>query len=178
MPDMKITILDDKMFGDQLWSARKAARQWAKMNLQGRSPINKDTGWKIDITGKGIDEVLSKTRLAPLDHIEAIRAIPELIENAILAETRPDRDDDPHIKNIHIFYAPLEIDSKLYRAKLTVKELEDGKRFYDHSLTELEKPTGSWAEDTLTGSASRPPQQAYVISIKDFLNNVKTSQDN
>ncbi|MBF0555148.1 MAG: hypothetical protein HQK96_11435 [Nitrospirae bacterium] len=175
---MNITKLNDKMFGDKLWSARKEAKQWAKANLQGKSLTNKDTGWKIDITGIGIDKALSKERLIPLKHIEAIRAIPELIENAALSETRPDRDNDPHIKNIHIFYAPLEIDGKLHSTKITVKEFDDGNCFYDHSLTKIEKPTGSWAEDTFAGSASRPPQQASTISLKDLLKNVKTSKDN
>ncbi|MBF0458712.1 MAG: hypothetical protein HQK99_12555 [Nitrospirae bacterium] len=176
-PDMKITKLSDNMFGQQLWSARIDAKKWAKENLQGKSPINKDTGWKIDITKKGIDKALSKERPAPLDHIETVRAIPELIENAVKVETRPDRDNDPHIKNIHIFYAPIEVDGKLYRAKLTIKESADGKKYYDHSLTEIEKPTGTQTGDTFSGSASRPPQQAYAISIKDLLKNVKNSED-
>ncbi|MBF0487515.1 MAG: hypothetical protein HQK98_05080 [Nitrospirae bacterium] len=162
----------------KLWSARKEAKRWAKANLQGKSLTNKDTGWEIDITGVGIDKALSKERLIPFKHIEAIRAISELIENAALSETRPDRDNDPHIKNIHIFYAPLEIDGKLHSAKITVKEFGSGNRFYDHSPTEIEKPAGPRAEDTLAGSASRPPQQAYTVSLEDLLRNVKTSEDN
>ncbi|MBF0517610.1 MAG: hypothetical protein HQK97_10950, partial [Nitrospirae bacterium] len=177
-PDVKVARLDDRMFSPALWKARIDAKKWAKENIQGKSPINKDTGWKIDITGNGIDKALSGERQAPIDHIEAVRAIPELIENSVLAETRPDRNNDPHIKNIHIFYAPLEMGGKLYRAKLTIKERNDGKRFYDHSLIEMEKPaagTDLRAEDTFTGSASRPMQQARSISVKDLLKDVKTS---
>lgn len=175
---MKVTRLDDMIFGNEIWKSRIDVKKWAKENLQGRSPVNKDTGWKIDITGNGIDKALSGERQSPIDHIEAIRAIPDLIENAVKSETRPDRDNDPHIKNIHIFYAPLEIDNKLYRAKLTIKERNNGKRFYDHSLTKIEKPaagTDLRAEDTFSGSASRPVQQAHTLSVKDLLYDVKTS---
>lgn len=108
-PDVKVTRLDDRMFGDSVWEAKDKAKEWAGNNIQGKSFVNKDTGWDIDVSRKGIGESLSKARFAPIAHIEAIRAIPDLIENAVLAETRPDRDNNPDIKNIHRFYAPLEL---------------------------------------------------------------------
>ncbi|MBF0488840.1 MAG: hypothetical protein HQK98_11845, partial [Nitrospirae bacterium] len=151
-PDVKVTRLDDRMFGDVLWKARDEAEDWAKENLQRKTFVNEDSGWGIDIASKGIKKIRSGDRLTPLDHLEAVRAIPDLIKNAVLAETRPDRDNNPDIKNIHIFYAPLEIDGKLYRAKLTVMESANSKKFYDHSLTELEKPAGTRADDTSSGS--------------------------
>ncbi|KWT84146.1 hypothetical protein [Candidatus Magnetominusculus xianensis] len=173
-PDVKITRLNDRMFGDSVWEAKEAAKKWAGDNIQGKSFVNKDSGWNIDVSRKGIGEALSKSRLAHIDQIEAIRAIPELIENAVLGETHSDKKGSPHIKNIHRFYAPLEIDGKLYRAKLTVRESADGKKFYDHSLTEIEKPVGSYARDTFSGSAPRTQQQAHDISVKDLLKDVKT----
>ncbi|WP_420267037.1 hypothetical protein [Candidatus Magnetominusculus dajiuhuensis] len=178
---MKVTKLDGKMFGDEIWEARKKAYKWAGENIQGKSLVNKDTGWGIDITGKGIKKVLSGERLVPIDHIETVRAIPEMIENAVKVESRPDRDNNPHIKNIHIFCAPLEIDNRLYRVTLTVKETKYGRRYYDHRLTEIEKPAAGRAlhtGDTLSGSASRMEQQAYTASLEDLLKNVKTSKDN
>ncbi|MBF0487680.1 MAG: hypothetical protein HQK98_05910 [Nitrospirae bacterium] len=175
-PDVKVTRLDDRMFGNEVWKAKEDARTWALENLRDKSPvINKDTGWKIDITGKGIKESTSKDRLAHIDQIEAIRAIPELLENAVLVETRPDRDNNPDIKNIHRFYAPLELEGKLYRAKLTVRETANGKKYYDHSLKEIEKPVGHYPGDTSSGSAPRAQQQARTLSVKDLLNGVKTS---
>ncbi|MBF0517484.1 MAG: hypothetical protein HQK97_10290 [Nitrospirae bacterium] len=166
------------MFSDEAWKARKEAGTWDKINLQGKSPINKDTAWRIDITGKSVKKVLSGKRLTPGDHIKAVRAIPEMIEYAIKAQTRRDRENSPHIKNIHIFYAPLEIDSKLYRVKLTIKETNDGRRFYDLRLKELEKPAAGRAlhtGDAISGGAPRMEQQAHAISLKDLLKNVKTS---
>ncbi|MBF0456750.1 MAG: hypothetical protein HQK99_02525 [Nitrospirae bacterium] len=88
-PDVKITRLDGRMFGDELWKARDEAEDWAKENLQGKSFVNKDTGWGIDIANKGIKKIRSGDRLTPLDHLEAVRAIPDLIKNAVLDETRP-----------------------------------------------------------------------------------------
>ncbi|KWT83689.1 hypothetical protein [Candidatus Magnetominusculus xianensis] len=175
-PVIKVTKLDAYIFSNKFWVARIEAKKWAENNIQGKSPINKATGWKIDITSIGVRKAISGERLTP--HFEAIRAIPELIENAVLTETRPDRNRNPDIKNIHIFYAPLEVDGNLYRAKLTVRESIYGKKYYDHSLTELEKPTAGRAlrrDDTFTGSASPTEQQAYTISLGDLLKNVKTS---
>ncbi|MBF0456731.1 MAG: hypothetical protein HQK99_02430 [Nitrospirae bacterium] len=174
-PDVKITRLDDRMFGNEVWKAKEDAKNWAMINLRGQSPVNKDTGWHIDISRKGIEESLSKSRSAHIDQIEAIRAIPDLIENAVLAETHPDKKGSADIINIHRFYAPIEIDGKLYRAKLTVRESADGKKFYDHSLTELEKPVGSYAKDIPEGNIPRTQQQAHTISVKDLLRDVKTS---
>ncbi|MEO5358187.1 MAG: PBECR2 nuclease fold domain-containing protein [Nitrospirae bacterium YQR-1] len=173
--NVRITGISDKVFSDKLWQARKEAKQWAKENLQKKEFINEDTGWKIQINRAGIEKALSGER--SLEHIEAIRAIPELLENAVLHESRADRYSDPNIKSIHRFYAPLEISGKLYRAKLTVKETNEGKRFYDHSLTEIEKPAAGRAlrtDDTFSGSAPRTGQQASTISLNDLLKDVKT----
>nr|ADI87663.1 hypothetical protein LW1_0110 [uncultured Nitrospirae bacterium MY2-1F] len=128
----------------------------------------------------GIDKAVSGDRLNPTEHLEAVRVIPTLIENAVKIESRPDRSNDPHIKNIHIFYALLEIDNKLYRTKLTIKEANNGRRFYDHGLTEIEKPaagTDLRKEDASSGSASHPVQQAHTLSVKDLLKDVKTFEN-
>ncbi len=176
-PDVKIARIDDKMFKRGLKEADNEIRQWAKDNIEGKSFPNKDTGWDIAVTGKGIGKVLSGKRVAIFNHIKAVRAIPELIENAILTETRPDRNNDPNIKNIHIFHAPVEVGNNFYRVKLTIKETKHGKLFYDHSLTEIKKPATTHArtDDTFSGSAPHARQQAHTVSIKDLLKDVKTS---
>ncbi|MCG6552000.1 MAG: hypothetical protein L7F77_06705 [Candidatus Magnetominusculus sp. LBB02] len=59
-----------------------------------------------------------------------------------------------------------------------MKETNEGKRYYDHSLTEMEKPAAGRAlhtGDTFSGSAPRMEQQARTISVKDLLKDVKTS---
>ncbi|MBF0553276.1 MAG: hypothetical protein HQK96_01820 [Nitrospirae bacterium] len=107
------------MFGDKIWAAKEGAREWTKKNIEGKSFTNKDTGWDVAITGKGIRKVLSGNKEDALNHIEAVRAIPELLENAVLTETHPDKNNDPNIKNIHRLYASIEINDKLYGVKLT-----------------------------------------------------------
>ncbi len=178
-PDVKVTRLDDKVFRGGLKEADRDVRNWVKDNkIVGKYFVNKDTGWDIAITANGIDKVLSGKRAAIFNHVKAIRAIPELIENAVLGETRPDRNNDPNIKNIHIFYAPLEVGKHLYRVKMTVKETNDGKLFYDHNLTEIEKPATSYLahmDDTISGSAPHMGQRASTISVTYLLKDVKTS---
>ncbi|MBF0488274.1 MAG: hypothetical protein HQK98_08960 [Nitrospirae bacterium] len=112
---MKVTRLDDRRFSDKIWAAKEGAREWTKKNIEGKSFTNKDTGWDVTITGKGIRKVLSGNKEDALNHIEAVRAIPDLLENAVLTETH------------------IEINDKLYRVKLTIKETNDGKMFYDQA---------------------------------------------
>jgi hypothetical protein len=58
----------------------------------------------------------------PQDHLEAVAAIPELLKNASLELTRPDREGNPDIKAIHIFRQPVRIGPIAYSVKFTVKE--------------------------------------------------------
>ncbi|MCG6551999.1 MAG: hypothetical protein L7F77_06700 [Candidatus Magnetominusculus sp. LBB02] len=84
-PDMNITRLDDRMFGDTIWTARKEAEKWAMKNLRDKSFVNKDTDWGIEVTGKNIKKIRSGDRISPFDHVEAIRAIPELIKKCCIS---------------------------------------------------------------------------------------------
>jgi hypothetical protein len=45
-----------------------------------------------------------------------------LFKEAILGETREDRNDNEGIKGIHRFYVPMEYDGRTFGVKMTVKE--------------------------------------------------------
>jgi hypothetical protein len=137
--------------------ARKIAADWANRNIKG-SFNNKVTGWAIGVGSNGISKALSGIRDFPQEHLEAITAIPKLLQEAKLEDSHPDRDNKPDIKAIHVFRVPLTICDKDFSAKLTVKETKDGHFFYDHSLTKLGRETAGISKDDASGSAS-PGQQ-------------------
>lgn len=157
-PDIETTNIKGNIFGGNLREKRKVALRYAMQNLRGIYK-NTDTGWDIKISRQGILKALSKRE--EQSHFDAITALPDLLKKAVLAESHPDKYGTPDIKQVHRFYAPLVIDKKLYRAKLTVKETMDGRRFYDHSLTEIEKPASLFRDRI-------PEEQWDTLKPADF----------
>lgn len=92
--------------------------------------------------------------------------------------SRPDRAGDVNIKAIHVFYAPLDIGGRLYRAKLTVKETKEGRLFYDHSLTKLESPAGVAAGDTASAAARQASTVGPQMNLTDLMSGVKWGEEN
>jgi hypothetical protein len=130
--------------------ARKAAKEYAKQHLQGRTVINKQTGWEISISGNGIDHAirLARNYLAQ-EQCEVIVALHEILQKAIKGETESDRyNETSDTVAVHKFYAELHIEQRRYTVKITVKEFADGKRLYDYSLLEeIKNPAGTQVSD-------------------------------
>ncbi|MBF0555866.1 MAG: hypothetical protein HQK96_15175 [Nitrospirae bacterium] len=183
-PDVKIARLEGSLFGDTLWKARTAAFDWAQKELQGKDFRNNDTGWDIRISRSGLNKGIVGSD--NIKQIEAVRVLPELLQNAVKTESRPDRAGDSAL-TIHRFYAPLELDGELYLTKITVKDSSFGQRYYNHELTglEIEKPEGTLLErdlfDKKSSSIQAPqtsqsvsgPTQASTLSIADMFKGVK-----
>ena len=66
-------------------------------------------------------------------------ALPELLREAELTETLPDRKGREAITAVYIFKAPLTIKGEPYNAHLVVRETADGRRYYDHYVSTIEK---------------------------------------
>ena len=91
-------------------------------------------------------------------HYAAASDIDNLFRNSVKVLSRPDRNNDPNVKAIHKFAAPLFGDNLAY---ITVKEAtEQGKRIYSVELIEMGKLEGYQNEDTSSitalGVASNP----------------------
>jgi hypothetical protein len=136
--------------------ARKLAKDWTRQNLIGMHR-NDATGWEIEVTRAGLDKATSGARPNLAAHLETLRGLPDLLRGATLAETKPDRANDPNIKAIHLFSSPVEVNGQRFSAKITVKETRQGKRFYDHSLLEPESSAGTLAGDTRSKTGQRSP---------------------
>jgi len=118
--------------------ARKAAKEYARKHLQGRTILNEHTGWEIIVTGRGIDHALrTKRSYKAQEQSEAIIVLAEVLRQAIKEETEAFRyNAKSDIVAVHKFYAALTIEQTPYTIKITVKEKSDGRRFYDYSLLE------------------------------------------
>lgn len=132
LPPIPLTVAPDTEV------SAKQIRDWALRKLRGEYR-NADTGWQIIVARAGVEKATSQSTRIGDAHLQAIKVLPDLLERAVLAESHADRSADPNIVAIHRFIAPVQIGHDLYRAKLTVKEDRQGRRFYDESLTRLER---------------------------------------
>ena len=159
-----------------------AAKAWARENLMGRKFSVADTGWtdvtvSSDSVGKAVSARKKEGSSAAVARspaeIEALRALPDLLDRAVLVESVADRAADPNIRAVHRLYAAVEIDGKPYRAKLTVKETVTGRRFYDHRLSELEAEAGSGKAETAASQPGSGGTPASALNVGRLLAAVK-----
>jgi hypothetical protein len=164
---------------DEIHGTAKEVLQWALGSLRG-AYRNNDTGWAILVARKGLEKVLSHSRRTDVLHLRAIRSLPSLLVRAVLAESYPDRRGDLGIVAVHRRYAAARVYGQVYRVKITVKERADGRRFYDQSLTEIERPArGGAAREpgatrlghapSISGAAGTTHSPGLQISISDLL---------
>ena len=115
---------------------RDSAKQWMKENLRGEY-VNKDTGEKIEVSGKGVEKVTSHS-MGNKAHIQSLVAVPRLIENAIFIEERPNEKGNNKYDSYRYYVCGLKIGGVDYTVKVTIG-VKQGKKYYDHALTEIEK---------------------------------------
>jgi len=150
--------------------------------------INKDTGFVITMSKSDLGEHL-KSDAASVnirDQFEAICALPELMERALLVESHPDSHQRPEVKCVHRFYAPLQIADAMYAVKLTVNEFVDGHlsvdfpsslKLYHHRL-EKKMPSVDMPGFPLNGVTTGQTEGTFNISLRQLLEDVKDSEGN
>lgn len=92
---------------------------------------NKNTGWDINVFADGIKDTLSQSRT--LAGRQAIAAIPQLLENAVLVSSEQYKGKKRSFLASHVFYAPLLIGEDTYIAKVRVNER------FNHVLSVVEE---------------------------------------
>ena len=151
--------------GESNAERRTAQRKWAMANLAG-AYTNSDTGWDIDISGRGIDHTIAEGD--PVSTARTLPALPRLLETARRVEaTAPER-DNPDIRAYHRFVGAARVGDQAYRVLITVREMADGKRFYNHDATaikRIEKPPDVPGTD----AEGRSPSRAAALSMRDAL---------
>lgn len=128
--------------------------------------VNEDTGKIISMSKNDFHEQVKfedKDIINGLLQLEAVIALPELMQKAKIVESYDDTKNNPNIKQMHRFQAALRIEGKDYSVKLTVKEFKDGTlhvdtenpiKLYHHRL-EKELFTGN-SDTLLSPDVNRP----------------------
>lgn len=175
---VKVARASASFTGARLGDLRLAARDWARANLQGREFQNGPTGDVIQVANTGVEKITSGARSQ--EHFQSVTAIPDLLQNAIRTETHRDlKGNRPDIVAVHRYVAPLDLEGKIFRAKLTVFETKDGRKLYDHSLTEIESPTGfreRQAADPHSDQLGAAPAVGDTITLGELQHDVKKSE--
>ena len=139
---------------------RESAKQWMKANLRGEYVIA-DTGERIEVSGTGVDKVTSHS-MGNEAHLKSLAVMPQLIENAIFIDELPNEKGNGKYDSYRYYVCGLKIGGVDYTVKVTIG-VKQGKRYYDHSLTEIEK--GNLIEIangfTTTGGAPVPSSAEY-----------------
>ncbi|MFV0383701.1 Eco57I restriction-modification methylase domain-containing protein, partial [Paracoccus sp. (in: a-proteobacteria)] len=110
---------------------QRKAQGWYREHLQGKTVINRETGWEIRFTRDGGGKLRGK----PLDYL--LRAVPGLqgiITHATLTGTEPDRRGREHVKAVHTLRSVIEIGGRAEPVYIVVREMDDGRKFYDLNL--------------------------------------------
>ncbi len=127
---------------DDLKEYKKNALEYGK-SLRG-SYTNEDTGEVIDLTGGnkrgGIREILQHD-YKDSEHLQSIAAIPQIIEKSVFIDELPNEDKQhyPDVKSFRYYVCGLKIGGTDYTVKAVVAEQNNGTRYYDHRLTDIEK---------------------------------------
>lgn len=115
---------------------RDSAQKYILDNLRGEYTIN-DTGEKVKVSKKGSKKVTSHSQ-GNEAHMKSIAAIPELIENAVFIEERPAYKENAQYDSYRYYVTGLKIGEENYTVRITIG-VKNGKFYYDHYLTEIEK---------------------------------------
>lgn len=168
------------------------AKAWAKENIV-RTLTNEETGGngEIRISNNAVSKFLSESAVAKSDnkdvHLSVLRVLPDVIRESVDAEQHPDykkgEDGNRSAENginenvtIHRLYGAVDIDGKLYRVKVTLKEDTRNntlaKKAYSYEATKIELLAG-----TLGKLKSDAPNTNNSISVAKLLENVESSKE-
>ena len=175
LPPVPITVIDTQGLPNDF----KDMKKWADKLLRElqQAPIgtlhNEDMNWELLVGKKDRQKMGDNENLAHHTS-QAVTDIVSLVRYAVLAETHQDKQhNNNHVKAVHRLYAPVEIDGKLYRTKLTVKDyvLNNGterKNLHAIETIEIENaPMGTLPSDA-QGQGRAQPTSGRVLSVTDL----------
>ena len=115
---------------------RDSAQKYVLDNLRGEYTI-KDTGEKVNLSKVGAKKVTSHS-MGNEAHLKSIAAIPQLISNAIFIEERLPYKEGAQYDSYRYYVTGLKINGEDYTVRMTIG-VKNGKYYYDHYLTNIEK---------------------------------------
>lgn len=124
------------------------AREYARKHFAGRTFRNERTGDEIILPMAGVRHTLAG---AQADLIKSVAVTPEIIKQGAYLGSRPEEKGNPSVLAHHYYGAKIKIDGRMHDVVVDVREMADGKRYYDHAF---ERKTGS--ESTAPSNARNP----------------------
>ncbi|MGN0016187.1 MAG: anti-CBASS protein Acb1 family protein [Candidatus Avelusimicrobium sp.] len=118
---------------------RNAAEKYFENNLRNKKFTNKDWGKEIKVLSgsKAIHEAFSEEK------INAIKHLPDMLENAKYIGFEKDRKQRPNVKGFHYLACNVTINEKPQGVIMSVREDNNGNVFYNHILRKSEEGTVS-----------------------------------
>lgn len=167
------------------------AKAWAKENIA-RTYTNEETGGKgeINISNNSIAKYLSESSVERSDnkdvHLSVLKVLPQIIKNGIVAEQHADynknkqgaRNIDSGINenvNIQRVFGAVNLEGRIYRVKVTLKEYKDkntSKKPHSYEATKIELLAG-----TLVDTNSTNPNTNNSITGTNLLKGVEKSYE-
>ncbi|MFV0303026.1 MAG: hypothetical protein ACK5IP_19525, partial [Paracoccus sp. (in: a-proteobacteria)] len=129
---------------------RVKAQNWYRENLQGKTIRNADTGWELRFTRAARGKMGGKGQFL-LNSVPALEAIIERAEK--IGEERELKGRD-QIKAYHYMRAAVEIAGERRDLIVTIREMEDGRKFYDLN------------HDNLVGTRTKGPMDARESRVE------------
>ena len=136
----------------------KSGHKWILDNLRGTYTV-KDTGEKVNLSRISANEITSHGEREDI-HLKSFAVIPQMIENAIFIDETDNYKGNNKYDKYKYYVVGLNVDGVPYTARIVVGE-KNGKTYYDHELTQIEKGT---IIDSLNGTTTSVAKNANAFS--------------
>ena len=136
----------------------KSGHKWVLDNLRGTYTV-KDTGEKVNLSRVSANEITSHGEREDI-HLKSFAVIPQMIENAIFIDETDNYKGNNKYDKYKYYVVGLNVDGVPYTARIVVGE-KNGKTYYDHELTQIEKGT---IIDSLNGTTTSVAKNANAFS--------------
>ena len=136
----------------------KSGHKWILDNLRGTYTV-KDTGEKVNLSRVSANEITSHGEREDI-HLKSFAVIPQMIENAIFIDETDNYKSNNKYDKYKYYVVGLNVDGVPYTARIVVGE-KNGKTYYDHELTQIEKGT---IIDSLNGTTTSVAKNANAFS--------------
>lgn len=143
---------------------RDSAKAFIKDHLR-KEYTNADTNDVILVAKEGAQKVTSHS-MGSEAHLKSIVAIPQLIEQSIFIDELPNDKNNGKYVHYRYYVSGIKMGGVDYTAKIAVGIDAYGNKYYDHSLTEIEK--GKLIDEVGALSPTLPSSnQSTLSAIKD-----------
>lgn len=137
---------------------------------------NADTGSSVQVNAQSIKEVLHHD-YKEVEHLQSVAAIPALIEQGVYIDTVANelKDANSKVKEYQYYVCGLKIGGVDYTVKFVIAVDNNGNRYYDHKLTEIEKSKLLDELDRITSPSSQEENALSAIKDKRLLSILQTN---